>query len=381
MNAPVEDIYIIARWTYSIGEPVVDDTTYRTLHDSINMVNSLPEYINRSWSSDPCPEDLLRKYNMEEYIINITLTDKTESMPTLNTWEEIQHKFKDESYPKVISYKLDGFNTQPAYYAKRPISMKTRGRHQDALNISDYIKYLPQEVQYFESETRLAGELVLSFDNFEKLKEMFPDRKLKSIRSSVRSALSDERAHKLLTFIPFNYVSKEATTRDLLMKYMQFKSSGFEDPRPTVAMDFENLMSAIRSMQYNAKDYPYPTDGLVISSWDGEDHVAVRVGKWEEPVYYSFIETYDESHGPSRIGVKVKIEPTNTGNTTQNLVNITNYAQVMAMQLFPGTPIAFKLRSHAIADIDWVATKALQKMYKQNPEMITKMINDRRLKE
>ena len=87
-----KDLYVIARWAYSIGEPIIDDAQYNMLHQMI--VEKYPdwEYVTRSWSSDPCPIELLKSYNLLDLIRKVVLTDKTESIPSLQTESDVKYE-------------------------------------------------------------------------------------------------------------------------------------------------------------------------------------------------------------------------------------------------------------------------------------------------
>lgn len=371
-----EHEYIIARWMYSIGEPIMEESTYLAIHKTFQEMEILPEYTSRSWSSDPCPDELLDLYGMTEHKYQITLTDKTESMDTIDSWEDLEQQFLHSPYPKVLSYKVDGFNVQEHVYNKVPVSLQTRGRKNDAIDISNYLPHVPQILD-FDGEIRVVGEMALSYPAFEQLKRMFPDKQLKSIRSSVRSALSEESAHHLLTFIPFKVTGESLPEMNVMDMYFELHMAEFVIPKPREIYNYDEMVKAIKEMQDELDKFPYPTDGLVVSEMDGEFNTAVRVEAWKDPVYYSLIETYDETKGPSRTGVKLKIKPVQLENSTQTLVNITNYRRVMNLGLYPGTPVAFKLTSKAIADLDWTATKMLQKLHQTNPEVTERMIGKR----
>lgn len=373
----IEDAYIISRWMYSVGEPILEDATYATLHEAIKATGALKEYTDRAWSSDPCPSELLSKYSMHEFIYEVTLTDKTESMPTVNDYRELEAKFGNAKFPKILTRKVDGFNVNTNAYNGVPYRMSTRGRRNDAIDITKMTSHIPNMSKHLKGEARIIGEAVLSFTAFEKLKQKFPERKLKSIRSSVRSALAEDGALDLITYIPFKILEKDKPTRPLLDTYLILKDLGFVIPDPVIATSYQDLLEKIKFMQDTMDDFNYPTDGLVISDMDGENHTALRVGAWQDPVYYSYVDGYIESQGPARNGLKLKIKPVDLGGSTQRQVNITNYRRVVALSLFVKTPVAFKLTSKAIADIDVVATLALQKMAIESPFKLEQMITDR----
>ena len=85
------DKYILARWCYSIGKPIISDAEYNQLHRTISTLYPDNPYVNRSWSSDPCPKDLLIANGMSQYIFDVVLTDKTVSIPSLNSYLELEN--------------------------------------------------------------------------------------------------------------------------------------------------------------------------------------------------------------------------------------------------------------------------------------------------
>ena len=85
--------FIIARWMYSIGEPIMEDAEYTILHSEVAKEYPDSPYLRRSWSSDPCPIQLLRDNGYSDAIRDITLSDKTESIPSVNSWALLRSLF------------------------------------------------------------------------------------------------------------------------------------------------------------------------------------------------------------------------------------------------------------------------------------------------
>ena len=52
--------YIIARWAYSVGQPIMSDAEYTILDRSMKARFPKNPYCQRSWSSDPCPVAMLK---------------------------------------------------------------------------------------------------------------------------------------------------------------------------------------------------------------------------------------------------------------------------------------------------------------------------------
>ena len=107
--------YIIARWCYAIGEDFISDMEYRGIEDILKKEEPENEYINRSWSDDPCPVELLRKYNMLHLIRNVEFIHKSESIPSINSEEKYKERYFD--CEKVCSDYACRCGSYPAFYA------------------------------------------------------------------------------------------------------------------------------------------------------------------------------------------------------------------------------------------------------------------------
>ena len=64
-------------------------------------------------------------------------------------------------------------------------------------------------------------------------------------------------------------------------------------------------------------------------------------------------------------------------NSTQRLVSCTNYQRIIDNNLRVGLPIAFRLSSMAIADLDEEATRLLQSEWAGREEEFRKWVDER----
>jgi NAD-dependent DNA ligase len=360
----VNDIekYIISRWMYSVAEPVITDAEYNALHRYMQESKECLEYSNRTWSDDPCPTDLLNKYGLEDKIYSIQLLDKTESIPSLTTELEIAQFYKGMVGLHLISYKMDGFNLQLVYFNGKLVSINTRGRAVNGIMDVSYLNTLFPESITLLGEVKVIGELLLSDSAFKKIREMYPEKQLVSQRSAVKTAMVNAEARELLSFFTFDIKTEDKQLPCSYTFYL-LQSWGFKIPNYSIANTYEELQVATKAMSDAVKAFPYPTDGLVVRSDEGRSLRALRVHHWEEEIYYSYVTGFEEDFGPLRTGVKALIYNIRLKNSTQTKVNITNFATAVDNNLFVGTPIAFKLISSAIADIDLNVTKLLQRQW------------------
>lgn len=355
--------YILTRWLYSIGEkPLMEDPEYARLHSYITEKNLLPEYSSRSWSDDPCPIDLLNRYNMSQFIYKISLTDKTESIPSITSIHEARKYYERLLLKFVVSFKMDGWNLQLTYFNGELVKVQTRGRSSDALEVTFLKKYLPSKIG-IGGEVRVTGELCLSHDSFAKLKRMYPDKGAVSQRSSVRTALANERAASLLTFLAFDIVAPEVELSATQI-FSTLNQWGFDTPEWRVATNGMEVLKAIKELSDMYENYSFIADGAVVRAEVGRDIKAVRVFSWEENIYHSFITGIEEEPSSSAFGCKLLIYPIRTIHSNQVKVNITNIARIIEYGLYPGTPLAFGLRSDANADPNLDVTRYLQEIWR-----------------
>ena len=363
------DLYIVSRWAYSISEPIIDDAVYNILHQS--MLQQYPdwEYTNRSWSSDPCPMELLKKYGLQELIRKIVLTDKTESIPSLQTESDVRLELLNLNKECTLSYKLDGWNVQASYYNGKIVQFQSRGRSTvTAVNLDHMISRVQQEIPVLGRVT-VVMEAVVSNSNFNVLEK---DYGYKSQRGSVSGCFAREELEDYVEFIAHGIIG------DLnpVNPFPTLTEWGFNIPEYVIVRSYSELMENIDLLGDRLPNYNYPTDGLVIK---GDLIRAIRIGAWKEPILRSYVEGYEESYGSHRIGIKCRIHPVQLSNSTQRLVSVTNLKRVVENNLQIGYPIAFRLSSMAIADLDEEATSILQGQWSGNYEEYRRLIDNEEL--
>lgn len=105
--------YIIARWAYSVGQPIMSDAEYTVLDRAMKAKYPKNPYCLRSWSSDPCPVAMLREYGYPQLIRAVVLSDKTESIPSLNSLIEVRTMYESMHAPHSVSLRSMGGTFRP----------------------------------------------------------------------------------------------------------------------------------------------------------------------------------------------------------------------------------------------------------------------------
>ena len=348
--------YILARWAYSVGEPVMDDASYNILHASIKARFPKSPYVTQSWSSDPCPVGLLEKYSLKHLVKAVVLSDKTESIPSLNTLIAVKQEYMSMHSPHRLSFKLDGWNIQASYYNGKPVNIQTRGRSTDAMDASVLMPLIPQSIPIM-GKVLITMELVVPNSEFEFFKTRYG---CVSQRGACSTALAKGgEALQHIALRAHGIRASEAIPPHTKLSLLQ--NMGFQTPMSTIVNNYEELLAQIDNMTALKGTYPDPTDGLVC---EGFDRVrAIRIKGWEEPIFQSYVLGYEEHYGPHAISIQLQIFPIKMANSTQRRLPATNIARIMSLRLMPGAPVAYRIASSAIADIDEEATLALQKQW------------------
>lgn len=342
--------YIIARWAYSVGEPIITDAEYTVLHNA--MMHKYPQdpYCDRSWSSDPCPVDLLKKYGYRELIQAVVLADKTESIPSLNTIYDVHEMYGKMNTVHSLSYKLDGWNTQASYYNGSLINVQSRGRARDVIDMNALAPKFPQKID-MDGKVLITAECTVPNDQYQWFIDHYGN---KSQRGAVSTAIANARNcmdHIAVHAHGIRCAGKVENKFELL------RSLGFEVPMYTYVSDYDTLIQTVKKYSDYKGTYGLLTDGVVI---EGEMTKALRIYGWEEPIHTSFVTGYAESYGPHSIAVKCEIYPIRMQNSTQSIIPVTNLSRIIKNNLRIGHPIAFKTISAAIADLEENATRLLQ---------------------
>lgn len=349
--------FIVTRWFYSIGQPIITDAQYTLLLKACTEANPDDEYVKRSWSSDPCPVELLKEMGREDAIVAVIASDRTESIPSLNSWSEVTSHLHSFDGVGTISYKHDGWNVQAHYYNGDLLRVNTRGRSSDFMDVSALKSLIPQHINA-KGRVRVVMECTIPNSKWPEVKAKYNNT---SQRASVSTILANPQDIQYLQLHAFDI---HGVSVDNKFNYLQFL--GFETPEYRTVNNWEEIQNAIFDMSDEVEDYNAPTDGLV---FDGGFKFALRVEAWEEKLYKSFVTGYEESYNRYVISPKLKIYPIQRQGATQRLIPITNWKRIIELGLKVDSPIAFSIVSDAIADIDEYATRLLQQEYEGNYEV------------
>lgn len=365
-NLSDKEKFILARWSYSVGQPLLSDSEYTQLLRYMEKMYPNDEYVKRSWSSDPCPTELLKKIDRTDLIYKVILSDRTESIPSLNSNLEVKTELGNVCGNGTLSMKHDGWNVQINYYRGKQVMITTRGRSSDAIDVSALGEFLPDTIP-FNGPCKVVIELTISKENFKTCARLFNNV---SSRSAVSTVLSKPEYYHLLSFYAFDIHGFDLENK---CKFEVLKDWGFNIPAYFEVNSYSDILDALSELSKLNTTYTEPTDGVV---YDGVIRRAIRLMAWEEPIYHSFVVGYLEQYGPYRISPSVLIYPILRNGTKQRQVSMTNWQRIVDYDLKPGAPIAFRVASSATADFDEESTRLLQKQWVNSIEEYQRIIKE-----
>lgn len=366
------DQYILARWAYGVGEPIISDAEYTKLQHYISVTYPNDPYVSRTWSEDPCPKELLERVGRTDLIRNVTLTDATESIPSVGTWVELKNLFEFFTGDATLSMKHDGWNIQFNYYNGELLDIHTRGRKGGNLKVQRLCTMVPTKIPY-PGRVKVVQELTVPLYLWGEVHKQY---KSANPRNAVHTLLAKSETNQYLQLHAVDIHGVDLGSKN---KFEVLKAMGFDVPLYKVVSNYGEMQYAMKELSANKTNYVAETDGLV---FDGFIKKAIRLLAWEEPIYQSYVTGYTEKYSKHRINPSVTIYPVLCGGRKQRQVNMTNIGRIVKNELRVGSPIAFRNASDAIADIDEDVTKLLQKEWQSKWDLYAESVrNDQEIKQ
>ena len=127
-NNRLLDTFILSRYSYRIGEPVIDDKTYDNLERYVKTTFPKSEYAHQTYDDDPIPYQLLDEFKILPVTFN-SASDYDDMVETLNDEKSLSMNSVtkiEDAWPYfqmlrankldfMASLKVDGVNTKMLY--------------------------------------------------------------------------------------------------------------------------------------------------------------------------------------------------------------------------------------------------------------------------
>jgi len=148
------DIYVLARWGYKVGEPLLNDDVFDVFEEKLKKLNPDLEIFNTSWSEDDEPIELLNKYEislisevtpvelcetgLQKYLPYL-IDNKSLSIRPIRSYEMAYEWFKlFDGMFIIFSVKIDGVNMKVLLSLESGLLLAASSRGRKTDKVFDY---------------------------------------------------------------------------------------------------------------------------------------------------------------------------------------------------------------------------------------------------
>lgn len=380
-NKRYKDLFILSRFLYRIGKPIINDATYDKIERQFRENNILPEYLNRTYDDDPVPTELLKEFNLLHLIPKETKSnsefanqldeDKSLSIKALTTVEEVFNFIKGiNGQDVIVSLKIDGVNSKTLYVDGKYELSLSRARDGNAIDYTKNIKNcLPANIETDKRFVKVFAECFVFEQYLPVLRKLDP-KSYKTPKSSAISLLRvthDVQHYKYLKALAFSVDGVEGIkTKEEEFKYLQqngFTVSPYKvfkaDSIPKDIKNFENWLLAVCDL-FSNKTSAIPSDGLVfevndlsyvatISNQYSSRNIAVKLAQWKHKKYKGIVEEIIIEQKRVKASCRVKIKPIKTADScSAEYINVFNPSILISQGINVGSEIEFERNSGAV---------------------------------
>lgn len=385
-NNRLLDTFILSRYSYRIGEPVIDDKTYDNLERYVKTTFPKSEYAHQTYDDDPIPYQLLDEFKILPVTFN-SASDYDDMVETLNDEKSLSMNSVtkiEDAWPYfqmlrankldfMASLKVDGVNTKMLYYKGDLLISLSRGR--GAATSLNYMegssKVMPKSFDNYNGieKMRVTGESYVDKDKLQYFRDKYDATKYKTSKSSAISMLRthhDKEDYKYLHTAVFAAEGLE-TTLDKMFNHLAFE--GFQTvPHelhtwmeiPYNFTEFKGWLPKCVMAPIAKKGEGMPSDGCAIEVndllWAGEQHdqystrqLALKFGYWEFKVYEGIIEDIKLEQRRVYKSVRIRIKPITTADDCRaEYINSFNPSILIENNLYKGKKVYFEKNAGAV---------------------------------
>lgn len=278
---------------------------------------------------------------------------------SLDKTKDVSEFAKIFTKPSVVMWKMDGSTVVLTYNHGQLVLAATRGTNgevgQDITHNAPYVKGIPMNIPY-KGKLILRGEAVMSYAEFDRIVGI-SEEEYKNPRNLANATItmldSREMRKREIWFHAFKLVYCEDKIIPTFAGHMALLHNwGFNCVEASYVYNSDELLQEIAEFTENAKEYPFPVDGLVVASNDvayaemqpGTGHHPNKlVGyalKWEDEVVETTLTKIEWS--PSRTGLINPVavfEPVELEGTTVSRASVHNVSILKKLRLRVGDKI------------------------------------------
>lgn len=352
------------------GNPIVPDSIYDTCMDYLREVKPDSYLLHTVWSEDdpdtPFDEDI------DQYLVSYPmLSIQTVKHITDKPVKDFQAKLPAGQVEVVASIKENGHGVRVIWQGGHLIKGTSRGRSTNGKDLTNQMKLILGDFcPDFEGLglVEMRGEVLLPHDNLAEARKYNPSIKsaFSGVASMIRASATPEET-QLLHVVFFDILTDELEFETLSEKYQYIEDCGFEAPenftydisRRSLEQDIDDIVT---EMDMRTSDYPYYTDGVVMTINDlelfaefgAEDkfrlgNLALKLGRWKQDAYSGIVKEIQWTEGKSKKTPVAILEEGVLTATGATVTNIPLYAPlyILMLEAYPGNVINFRFGGEA----------------------------------
>lgn len=382
-----DKLFILARYYYRIGEPIITDKYYDALEQALRreFYEEYKDYLDRTYDDDPVPVELLSELGLtpvysvnaseRNELYNYLNEDKSYSIKSVHGYKAAFEYFKmlkREQKDFVASLKMDGVNTKMLYKDNYFALSLSRGRN--AGDSFDYTKnsakVMPRKLDLNDSLVKLTGESYVLPEALEILRQKYgkPDGYVTS-KSAAISMLRVEHEQEDYKYLKTRVFSIEGASDTLTGTFEFLDSRGIETPPyklvrwEEIPDDYDTFKEWVKSEILDSiwvAGEGMPSDGVVIEvndlHWHGvENHqyvsrqLALKFEYWGNSYYKGIVKSIHVEQQRVNKSIRIEIEPIRTEDGSKaTYINSFSPAILFNADAKVGNTIYFERNSNAI---------------------------------
>jgi len=382
----LEDLYVVARYMYRIGKPIISDADYDLLDREMKTnYPNMAEYYNRTYDDDPEPTELLLQcgispepsvqkssvFNNDDY--DSMNEDKSLSIDSVVSYEEAYLFFenlRNLHLDFVTSLKIDGNNTKTLFKNGQLAMSLSRGRSGNSIDFTDSVKrILPNTLSLANDRFITYSESYVVPEALPILQQKYDDTSYKTCKSAAISLLRVQHAPEDYQYLKTRVFFVDGVAQKLSDMFPTLERNGLEVPPyrcfkwESIPDNFEDFKAWLKTEVFDYIHYQsegIPSDGVVVEVddllWAGVQknqysnrQLALKFDWWDFNEDYGVVKSICIEQQRVFMSVVLEIEPKTTyDGCTATRINVFNPSILIDNGICVGSTVKFERNSGAV---------------------------------
>lgn len=380
------DLFILARYFYRIGEPIMDDYEYEELLLNVRKRCSqqISDYLDRTYDDDPIPLKLLNEIGVEpisikhddsrERLFQYLNSEKSLSIDSVTSYGEAYtffSKYREEKKDLMVSLKMDGDNVKTLYLDGNLELSLSRGRNAGiSFDFTDTVKRVfPNSIMSVPHELRIYAEAYVEEDYLETLRRKYNPNGYKTCKSAAISLLRVQHSKEDYEHLRIIVHGIDGLGSSVSEDFQEAEQKGFSvvehklvpwEDIPVDKTQFREWLKREVFDYFEQKTDGVPSDGIVVEVNDktytgitagqySSRQLALKFEQWSFKVYKGIIEDIIWEQKRVLASCRIRIKPMRTDDgCSANWINAFNFSIVVNEGLDKGSEVYYVRNSGAV---------------------------------